>query len=52
MSFVEEFKTIVGKVGEDNPKAVTAGEEDHSNPWVYAGEEADAPVNPEDGDGR
>lgn len=32
-----------------DPRAVTAGEQDHSDPWKYAGEEAPAPTNdPED----
>lgn len=26
-----------------NPPATTSGEEDHSNPWDYAGEDADPP---------
>lgn len=31
------------------PVAQTAGEQDHEDPWVYAGEEADAPQStPED----
>lgn len=29
-----------------DPRAVTAGEQDHSNPWKYAGDVADAPRNP------
>lgn len=29
-------------------KAKTAGEQDHSDPWVYAGEDAEAPTNPDD----
>ncbi len=28
-----------------NPPAVTAGQEDHSDPWRYAGEDADAPTD-------
>lgn len=27
------------------PKAVTAAEQDHTDPWKYAGEEAAAPEN-------
>ena len=27
----------------EEPLATTAGEEDHSDPWAYAGEDADAP---------
>lgn len=26
-----------------NPAAATAGEEDHSDPWLFAGEDADPP---------
>lgn len=37
-----------------NPAAATAGEEDHSDPWAFAGEDADlpgeaTPLNPEAG---
>lgn len=32
----------------DHP-ATTAGEQDHTDPWVYAGDPADPPTNP-DGD--
>lgn len=32
----------------EEPKAKTAGEQDHSDPWEYAGEVADAPTNPND----
>ena len=28
------------------PPAATAGEQDHTNPWWYAGEDADPPENP------
>ena len=28
------------------PRALTAGQQDHSDPWQYAGADADAPVNP------
>lgn len=31
---------------EPDPVAVTAGEEDHSDPWEFAGEDADPPENP------
>lgn len=33
----------------DQP-AETAGEQDHADPWVYAGGEADAPTDPEGDD--
>lgn len=32
-----------------DPPSTTAGEQDHTNPWVYAGAAADPPTNP-DGD--
>lgn len=28
-----------------NPPAATAGQQDHSDPWVYAGDEADPPAD-------
>jgi hypothetical protein len=28
-----------------NPPAATAGEEDHSDPWAFAGEDADPPAD-------
>jgi hypothetical protein len=28
-----------------NPPAATAGEEDHSDPWAFAGEDADPPTD-------
>jgi hypothetical protein len=37
---------------DDMLPAKTAGEEDHTDPWVYAGEDADPPEDlgrPEDG---
>ncbi|AIJ26353.1 hypothetical protein [Amycolatopsis methanolica] len=30
---------------DDEPAAVTAGEETHEDPWAYAGEDADAPAD-------
>lgn len=30
-------------VANSNPPAETAGEQDHSNPWFYAGADADPP---------
>lgn len=33
-----------------NPAAKTAGEEDHADPWQYAGEDADPPTD-EPGEG-
>lgn len=27
-----------------NPPSKTSGEEDHSNPWLFAGDDADAPA--------
>lgn len=33
---------------QEDPRAVSAGEEDHTDPWRFAGEDADAPTNPED----
>lgn len=30
----------------DEPVATTAGVEDHENPWVFMGDEADAPTDP------
>lgn len=33
----------------EDPQAATAGDQDHSDPWVYAGEDAPAPTDdPED----
>jgi hypothetical protein len=36
-----------------NPPAKTSGEEDHSDPWAFAGDEADPPADtgrpPEEG---
>jgi hypothetical protein len=41
---------------EANPTAVTAGEEDHADPWQYAGEEVGPPEGArpldEEGDAR
>lgn len=30
-----------------NPRAETAGEQDHSDPWRYAGADANPPENPD-----
>lgn len=40
----EKLKTALRK----EPKAKTAGEQDHSDPWIYAGEDAPAPVDPKE----
>jgi len=47
MGFFDSVKAALGKVTQDNPVATTAGDEDHSNPDVFRGEDADAPVNEE-----
>lgn len=31
-----------------NPPARTAGEEDHTDPWSLAGDDADPPTDPEE----
>jgi hypothetical protein len=40
---------MTGEAGDEadeaGPPAKTAGEEDHSNPWTYAGEDADPPAD-------
>lgn len=40
---VEQFQAVPPV--EASPPAVTAGEQDHTNPWFFAGEEADAPTD-------
>lgn len=47
MGLFDGVKAAVHKMGQSNPKAATAGEEDHSDPDVFRGEDAEAPVNPE-----
>lgn len=47
MGLFDGLKAAVSKLGQDNPEAVTAGEEDHSDPDVFRGEDAEAPVNEE-----
>lgn len=42
----EEFPAMTDPQGE--PIAATAGEQDHSDPWVYAGDTADAPASTAD----
>lgn len=49
MSFVDKLKEMVG-LKPAEPVAKTAGEQDHSDPWVFAGEDADPPVNPKEDD--
>lgn len=47
MGLFDGLKAAVHRLGQDNPTAVTAGVEDHSDPDVFRGEDAEAPVNPE-----
>jgi hypothetical protein len=44
MSMLPSYEPLVLRRGE--PVAVTAGEQDHSDPWLYAAEVAGPPVNP------
>jgi hypothetical protein len=39
----EEKKTFTVDDVTDEDRAVTAGQEDHSDPWMFAGEDADPP---------
>lgn len=41
MGIADKIKKVFKK--ETDPVAKTAGEQDHSDPWVYAGDVADAP---------
>ncbi len=34
---------------DEEPTATTAAEQDHSDPWAYAGDDADAPGDPDGG---
>jgi hypothetical protein len=36
---------LTARVLGEEPPAVTAGEQDHSNPWVFAGDDAPPPVD-------
>ncbi len=38
-------------VADQDAPALTAGEQDHSDPWIYAGQDCDPPIDPEDTDG-
>lgn len=40
---VEDTQAV--PVVEPSPPAATAGEQDHTNPWFYAGEEAEPPAD-------
>lgn len=46
----ENHDGVADRATDDQP-AVTAGEEDHSDPWAYAGEDVDAPEPGEVPDG-
>lgn len=41
----DQYQAMATVVPADQP-AVTSGEQDHSNPWIFAGDDAEAPVNP------
>lgn len=40
---VEPYPDPGPGLSNSNPPAETAGEQDHSDPWLYAGEDADPP---------
>lgn len=47
MSFLDFLRNPFERLANAEPKAKTAGEQDHSDPWVYAGVDAEAPTNSE-----
>jgi hypothetical protein len=42
---IEEKKVFTVDDVTDEDRAVTAGQEDHSDPWWFAGDDADAPAD-------
>lgn len=47
MAITDKIKRVFKKK-EADPVAKTAGEQDHSDPWIYAGEPADPPTGDEE----